>query len=394
MLQTFIHAGRALTPLEEISDAAIVIEDGRIVSIGRRDAVSAPKNAREVNARDFTVVPGFVDIHIHGAGARDVMEATPEVLGVVTQTVARHGTTSLLATTITAPTDDICRSLAGIARYIDSPANQRPGATPTAHIVGIHLEGPFINPIRRGVHNPASIALPTLAVFKRFVEAAADKARLMTIAPELTGAPEVIAAATGAGMVIGMGHTDATFAQAAEGFKAGARHGIHVFNAMRPFSHRETGILGFVLTNSEITAELIADGVHVDDPAIRILLAAKGHERVVLVSDGTAATGMPDGVYKLGPFEFTVSGGVCRDAEGHLAGSTLTLDRAVRRIAGLGVPLRHAVQMATLNPARRLGISDKKGVLAPGADADLLLLTKDLEIAGVMSRGMMGGAGL
>ncbi|HEV2114351.1 MAG TPA: N-acetylglucosamine-6-phosphate deacetylase [Terriglobales bacterium] len=388
MPQTFIHAGRALTPLDEITDAAIIIEDGRILSVGRRDSVSVPKSAREINARDYTVVPGFVDVHIHGAGARDVMEASPEALAVVTQTVARHGTTTLLATTITAPTDDICRSLAGIAQYIDSPANQKPSSTPAAQIIGIHLEGPFINPLRRGVHNPAYIALPTVAVFKKFIEAAAGKARLMTVAPELAGAPEVITAATQAGMVIGMGHTDATYAQAEAGIKAGARHAVHVFNAMRPFSHRETGVLGAVLTEPEITTELIADGVHVDDPAIRILLAAKGPERVVLVSDGTAATGMPDGVYKLGPFEFTVSGGVCRDAEGRLAGSTLTLDRAVRRIASLGVPLRHAVQMATLNPARRLGIADKKGVLAPGADADILLLTKDLEVAGVMSRGV------
>ena len=388
MPQIFIHAGRAITPLQEIPDAAIVVEDGRIISVGRRDAASIPKGAREINARDHSVVPGFVDIHIHGAGARDVMEASPEALGVVTQTVARHGTTALLATTITAPTGDICRSLAGIAKYIDSPANQ-PSSTPAAHIVGVHLEGPFINPARRGVHDPASIALPTLGVFKKFIEAAAGKARLMTIAPELSGASEVISAATQAGMVIGLGHTDATYAEATAGIKAGARHAVHVFNAMRPFSHRETGILGAVLTDPQITAEVIADGVHVDDPAIRLLLEAKGAERVVLVSDGTAATGMPDGVYKLGPFEFTVSGGVCRNAEGRLAGSTLTLDRAVRRIASLGVPLRHAVQMATLNPARRLGIADKKGALVPGADADLLLLTKDLEIAGVMSRGTL-----
>ena len=387
MPPTFIHAARALTPVEEITDAAIVIEDGRIISIGRRDSVSVPKAAKEYDARAYTVVPGFVDVHIHGAGSRDVMEASPEALSTVAKTVARHGTTTLIATTVTAPTDEICKSLAGIARYIQSPANQSASSGENAaHIIGIHLEGPFINSARRGVHPPESIALPSLAVFKKFIQAASGCARMLTIAPELAGAEEVIAVAAAAGLVVGLGHTDATYDQATAGIKAGARHAVHVFNAMRPFSHRETGVLGAVLTDPQVTTEIIADGVHVDGPAIRLLVEAKGTEKVVLVSDGTAATGMPDGVYRLGPFEFTVSGGVCRNAEGRLAGSTLTLDRAVRQMVSLGVPLHQAVQMATLNPARRLGIADKKGVLAPGADADLVLLTNELEVADVMTR--------
>jgi len=377
-----------MTPLEEIADAAIVIEDGRIISIGRRDSVSLPKGAKEYDARAHTVVPGFVDVHIHGAGSRDVMEASPEALSTVAQTVARHGTTTLVATTVTAPTNEICKSLEGIARYIQSPANQSASAGKNAaQIIGIHLEGPFINPARRGVHPQESIALPSLAGLKKFIEAAGGCARMLTIAPELAGAPGVIAAAAAAGLVVGMGHTDATYEQATAGIKAGARHAVHVFNAMRPLSHRETGVLGAVLTDPQITPEVIADGVHVDGPAIRLLVEAKGTEKIVLVSDGTAAIGMPDGVYRLGPFEFTVSGGVCRNAEGRLAGSTLTLDRAVRQMTTLGVPLRQAVQMATLNPARRLGIADKKGVLAPGADADLVLLNSKLEVAGVMTRG-------
>ena len=163
---------------------------------------------------------------------------------------------------------------------------------------------------------------------------------------------------------------------------------MHVFNAMRPFSHRETGVLGAILTDPSVTAEIIADGVHVDDPAIRLLLAAKGTEQVILVSDGTAATGMPDGSYRLGTFDVIVSGGICRNREGKLAGSTLTLDRAVRHMVQLGVPLIEAVRMATLNPARRIGMAGRKGVLAAGADADLLLLTPELKIAGVLTRGV------
>jgi N-acetylglucosamine-6-phosphate deacetylase len=198
---------------------------------------------------------------------------------------------------------------------------------------------------------------------------------------------DLISAARRAGVVVSLGHTDATFDEAMAAIHAGARHAAHVFNAMRPFSHRETGVLGAVLTSRDVTAELIADGVHVDDAAIRLLLAAKGPDRIVLVSDGTAATGMPDGRYRLGTFEVSVSGGVCQNAEGKLAGSTLTLDRAVRHMAGLGIPLAEAVRMATWNPARVLGIEGRKGTLAAGADADLVLLDDKLNVARVMVRG-------
>jgi N-acetylglucosamine-6-phosphate deacetylase len=157
---------------------------------------------------------------------------------------------------------------------------------------------------------------------------------------------------------------------------------------MRPFSHRDSGVIGAVLTSPKVTAELIADGVHVEAAAMRVLLAAKGVDRTILVSDGTAATGMPDGSYRLGTFAVTVSGGVCRNVEGRLAGSTLTLDRAIRTVVGLGLPLRDAVQMATLNPARLLGVEKRKGIIAPGADADLVLLDEKLAVRGVATRGV------
>jgi len=383
-----IRAARALTPTEEIIDAAVVIEDGIITAVGRREEIIAPKGAKDHDARIHILVPGFVDVHIHGAGAHDVMEATSEALGIVARTVARHGTTSLVATTVTAPTDEICTSLEGIARYIQSPANQKPPGSPLAQVTGSHLEGPFIHPQRRGVHPPESLAQPSVATLKRFVQSANGCARILTLAPELPGALETIDAARAAGLTVAIGHTDATYEQAHSGIEHGAHHAVHVFNAMRPFSHRETGVLGAVLTDPTVTAEVIADGIHVDDPAIRLLLAAKGTQRVILVSDGTAATGMPDGVYRLGPFEFTVRDGVCRNSEGRLAGSTLTLDRAVRHLVSLGISLREAVQMATLNPANRLGLAGKKGVIAPGADADLVLLNEKLEVAGVMTRGI------
>lgn len=386
MPSTIINAARALTPLQEIPDAAVVFEDGRISAVGPRAAIVAPAGAREISARDATIVPGFVDVHVHGAGGHDVMSSTEEALSTIASTVARHGTTSIVATTVTAPPDETRRSLEGISRFILSDANHT--ADVRTEIMGIHLEGPFISPARRGVHPAGAIANPSVTLLDRYLEAAAGTVKILTLAPEVPGALELVERGYAKGLVVALGHTDATYEQAHTAIFRGARHAVHVFNAMRPFSHRETGVLGAVLTDPNVTAEVIADGVHVDDPAIRLLLSAKGTDLVLLVSDGTAATGMRDGSYRLGTFDVTVSDGVCRNREGKLAGSTLTLDRAVQHMVRLGVPLIEAVRMATYNPARRIGIEARKGVLAPGADADLLLLTPELKIANVFARGI------
>lgn len=385
MSSTIVHAARALTPLQEIADAAIVFEDGRITAVETRAGIVAPAGAREISARDATIVPGFVDIHLHGAGGHDVMSSTEEALTTIASTVARHGTTSLVATTVTAPPDETRRSLEGISRCILSPANRTADAT--AEIIGIHLEGPFISPTRRGVHPAGAIANPSVTLLDRYLEAAAGTVKILTLAPEIPGAMELVERGYARGLVVALGHTDATYEQARTAIFRGARHAVHVFNAMRPFSHRETGVLGAVLTDPNVTAEVIADGVHVDDPAIRLLLAAKGTDLVLLVSDGTAATGMRDGSYRLGTFDVTVSDGVSRNREGKLAGSTLTLDRAVQHMVRLGVPTIEAIRMATYNPARRVGMESRKGVLAPGADADLILLSPELKIANVFVRG-------
>ena len=222
---------------------------------------------------------------------------------------------------------------------------------------------------------------------RSFLEEARGTAQILTLAPELPGALDLISAARQAGLVVSLGHTDATYEQAQAAIEAGASHAAHVFNAMRPFSHRGTGVIGAVLTSPKVSAELIADGVHVDEAAMRMLVELKTPERVILVSDGISATGMPDGKYQLGMFEVKVSGGVARNAEGKLAGSTLTLDRALRNMVALGVPLASALRMVTANPARQIGLGARKGVLAPGADADLVFLDDKLEVSGVMTRG-------
>jgi N-acetylglucosamine-6-phosphate deacetylase len=386
MLPIAIHADRAFTPFEEISNAVVVIHGSKISAVGQRGKVEMPRGAREMTARGKTIVPGFVDVHIHGAGGHDVMEGTPEALEIIAATVAAHGTTSMVATTVTASEMQTCRSVGDIAKFIlDSGLS--PARELAAEILGIHFEGPFISHARRGVHPAEWIAAPSPPLLLRFLNEARGTGQILTLAPELPGALELIAIAREAGLVVSLGHTDANHEQAQAAIAAGARHAAHVFNAMRPFSHRDTGVLGAVFNSPDVSAELIADGIHVDSTAMRMLLELKTPQRVILVSDGTSATGMPDGKFQLGTFQVTVSGGVCRNAEGKLAGSTLTLDRALRNVVALGVPLASALQMLTANPARQIGLGSRKGVLAPGADADLVFLDANLEVSGVMTRG-------
>lgn len=387
MPATVVHASRILTPEEELTDCILVIEEGRISAMGHRDEVRVPEGAVDYVANGMTIVPGFVDVHIHGAGGHDVMEGNARALDRIASTVARHGTTSMVATTVTAPTQDTCHSLEGIARYIRKHEGLTGEARPAAEILGIHLEGPFISKAKRGVHPPDALAKPSVETLKKLLAAADGLVKIVTVAPELPGAIEVIEAAVEAKIVAAMGHTDANFDQTRAAIHAGARHAVHVYNAMRAFEHRDPGIVGAILTDPEVTAEIIADGVHVAGPAIQVLIGCKGADAVVLVSDGIAATGMPDGNYRLGNFDVTVKDGVCRNSEGKLAGSTLTLDRAIRNLVALGVSLQDAVRMATILPARRLGIAGKKGIIAVGADADLVALTPDLRVAGVMTRG-------
>lgn len=379
-----ILAGTVFTPLASIADATVLVEGEKIVEVGPRDRVRIPPGSQTINAHAHILAPGFVDVHVHGAGGCDVMDAAPNALSTVANTLARFGTTSFAPTTVTASPDATLAAIGRIHSFVRATASHAPHA-PMAEPLGTHLEGPFINSARRGVHPLEWIAAPSLELLACFT--AAGGVRILTLAPEVAGALDLVAAARQQRIVVSMGHTDANGEQAAEAIRRGASHAAHVFNAMRPFSHRDSGVIGAVLTSPDVTAELIADGVHVDAAAMRLLLAAKGVDRTILVSDGTAATGMPDGTYRLGTFEVTVSGGVCRNAEGRLAGSTLTLDRAVRTIVGLGVPLRDAVQMATLNPARLLGVESRKGIIAPGADADLVLLDENLFLQGVMTRG-------
>jgi len=386
MTATLFHVGRAITPKGEVPSAGILVREGVIEFAGPRADIEIPAGTKEVTRTDSTAIPGFLDVHVHGAGGRDVMEADQSALSTITGRLAAFGTTSLLATTITAGIEETCHAVEEVSKYIST---QYQTNAARAEILGIHFEGPFLSKERRGVHPTEFLRPPSAELLQRFLQAASGNARILTIAPELPGATPCIDAARSLGMVVSIGHTDATYEQARAAMAHGAHHATHVYNAMRPFTHRDPGVIGAVLTTPDVTAELIADGVHVDEIAMKVLLQAKGARGVILISDGTSATGMPDGKYMLGGLEVTVSSGVCRNSEGKLAGSTLTLDRALRNIVQLGIPLADALGMLTLNPATLLGIEFKKGALRTGADADIILLNQALEITEVWARGIL-----
>ena len=283
------------------------------------------------------------------------MAATPAEIAEVGRFLAGRGVGHYLPTTVTGPMDTTLRALESLANAIEE--GQSGGFDEARAIpVGVHLEGPFVSHIKRGVHPAACILEPSVELFDRFQEVARGHIRLMTLAPELPHALELIEHATSRGVRVTMGHSNATSAETLEAIAAGASSSTHLFNAMRPLDHREPGILGAVLDREDVYAEAICDGVHVDPAIIRLWLKAKGEERAILVTDGMSATGMPDGTYMLGDFQVEVKNGVCL-SEGTLAGSVLTMDKAVanlRRFTGssLGV----AVRLASSNPARMLGM--------------------------------------
>ena len=372
-----IIAGTVYTPAEEMHDAVILIEGHRIAKVGHRNQVKIPPGATVVDNQDRIVVPGFIDVHIHGAVGYDLMEATPEAAVAVGKYLARHGTTSYAATTVAASLERTLNAARGLSQIIRTSSSSHvvPDKITGAQPVCIHFEGPFLNVKKRGAHPASQIQKPSTELLAKFLDAASGTARILTLAPELEGALTVLEYARNKGLKVGIGHSNATYEQAQSAIDAGATHAVHCFNAMRPFMHRDTGIVGAVLTDNRVSAELICDGIHVEPTAIRLLVRSKGVDRLVLVSDSVSGAGMPDGNYRLGNFTVHVAGGVCRTVEGNLAGSTITLDAALRNLSAYtGLSYKQCLPCVTANPARILGLEKQKGVIAPRADADLAIL--------------------
>ena len=372
------------TPLREIKDAVLSVQDGAVVEFASRSESDTALNQRGTDFGNCAIVPGFFDVHIHGGANCDVMRGSLDEMKGFERFLARHGVTSYFPTTVTAALEVTLTALERLADAIEAPDAGEARARP----LGIHLEGPFLSHARRGVHPPEDLLPPKVSTFDKLWQAARGHVRLMTIAPELDGAEEVIAEATKRGVCISIGHSDADLESARRGVKAGARHATHTFNAMRPLDHRDPGILGEVLTNDRLTAEVIADGIHVDPAIVNLLFRAKGIDNLVLVTDAISATGMPDGRYQLGTLEVDVKGGRCL-YDGRLAGSVLTMDRAVRNLMQFAkLDLPQAVRAASTNPAKVAGMP-KKGIIEPGADADFVAIAPDGQIRATVVRGVV-----
>jgi N-acetylglucosamine-6-phosphate deacetylase len=372
-----IAARRLISSNSVVEYPLVRIEDGRINQIENLKAADHERVQATYNFREATLVPAYVDIHIHGCAGHDVMEADPPALNAIGSYLSSRGVGAYFPTTVTSPKDETLRALAGLATEIKRRAETSDyGATP----LGIHLEGPFLSHLKRGVHTEDLLEAPAVSLFDCFWQAAEGQIRLMTIAPELPGATELIAHATALGVRCSMGHSDARVCEAEAGFLAGARSATHTFNAMRAIDHREPGLAAYVLDKQSLFAEIICDGIHVDPLMVRLFLKAKDKDRVILVTDGMSATGMPDGTYMLGDMKVEVHNGRCTSG-GTLAGSVLTLDRGVQNLIDFtDANLSMAVAAASHNPSRLMGIDESWGSLEVGRAANITVLSPSAQV--------------
>lgn len=379
--KTIISNGTIITPFQSLENKAISIEKGKITAIKERKVMDIPAGVEVIDAGNGFVVPGFIDIHIHGGGGSDVMDGGYEAVKQVATTHSRFGTTAFLPTTMTMSKDKIIGSLKSIHEAFIK-------GTGAAEILGVHLEGPYISSEKKGAQKEKDIKKASTREFLEFNKASGNLIRLITIAPEMPGAIDFIRWLHKQGVIVSVGHSNATYKQVQEGIKAGLTHVTHTFNAMRGFNHREPGVVGAALSSPKLILEMIADGIHLHPVAMKILIKIKEIGKIVLITDAMRAASKPEGTYNLGGQEVTVVRGQARLKDGTLAGSVLTMDKAVcNMVDKVGVSLTEAIQMATASPARCLGVESKKGSLEPGKDADIVILNKKLKVELTMVKG-------
>jgi N-acetylglucosamine-6-phosphate deacetylase len=356
------------------------IEDDVLITIDRETIADLERRSggRSGERVEGLIVPGFIDIHVHGGDGADFMDADPEAIHRVAAFHARHGTTALAATTLSASREDLLSTVRAVARFVPGPDD--------ADIPGIHLEGPFINAERAGAQDRPSIRLADIHELEALIAEAPRLPWIVTVAPEVEGVPALMEHFRDR-VTFSIGHTSASFSDTVAALETGASHFTHLFNAMTGLHHREPGVVGAAMIAETSTVELIADGLHVHPAVLRIAGRMMGR-RVTLVTDATRACGMPDGTYRLYNYDVTVSDGQATLADGTLAGSVLTMDRAVKNMVELaGLPIESVIPLATEVPAGILGVSLRKGKLEAGYDADIIVLNERLEIEQVFVRG-------
>ncbi|GHC19373.1 MULTISPECIES: N-acetylglucosamine-6-phosphate deacetylase [Streptomyces rochei group] len=372
-----------MAPSKVLAGARVVlptgtVDDGRVIVDGTRIADTAPPGADVVDVSGHWVVPGFIDLHNHGGGGASFAGGTAEDVLRGVETHRRHGTTTVVASAVTGDLDFLARHAGMLAELAQQ-----------GEIAGIHFEGPFISPCRKGAHDEQLLRDPDPAEVRKLVDAAHGHAKMMTLATELPGGLDSVRLLTEHGVIAAVGHTDATYEQTVQAIDAGATVATHLFNAMPPLGHRAPGPITALLEDERITVELINDGTHLHPAALQLAFHHAGAARVAFITDAMDAAGFGDGRYLLGPLEVEVADGVARLVEGgSIAGSTLTLDRAFKRAVTVdGLPVGDVVAAISANPARLLGLDDRIGSLDAGKDADLVVLDDAFDVVGVMRRG-------
>lgn len=350
---------------------SILIEDGVISRIGHADSETTCENVLDAKGR--ILAPGFIDVHIQGAGGADILDGTIEALSAISQTCARFGTTSFLATTVFKPgqkNDFLSFTAGNVGRDLGG-----------ANLLGTHLEGPFISLQKKGMILPECICMPSMEIFDEIQSITDGSLKMMTIAPELPGSPDIIRSLVGAGVVASFGHSSATYEQTLDGFDAGISHATHLFNAMPSIHHRAPGPLIAIFQTENVTAQLITDGVHIHPAVLRLAFETLGPSRSIPITDGMQAIGLGDGKFIYNGVEYESKQGAARYKDGTLIGTALGLSQMLKRfIEFTGCPFDVAIKMVTENPARLLGIEGRKGVIAAGKDADMVLLDEDFSI--------------
>jgi N-acetylglucosamine-6-phosphate deacetylase len=382
-----IHGGAVYTPEGVIPDGAILIDGAHIRVIGTRAEVfnhpsRGDTTRTEINAGGGIIAPGFIDLQVNGAGGKLLSEEpTVESVRVISEVLPRFGCTAYLPTIVTSSTSRTIEALQAVER---ARTRRHDGA----RVLGAHVEGPFINPERRGVHLRELIRPPSIEELRCFLSEGSSHITVLTLAPEMPGASELIVEARRLGIAVSIGHSNASYEQVAHAAGLGATMATHLFNAMAPLGSREPGTVGAVMRLDDLSAGLIADAVHVHPASLAIAARTKGRDGIFLVSDAMSPIGTDMTEFRLNGRRVLVVKGQCRTEEGTLAGSVLTMDAAVRTMHQLaGVPLEDAIRMATLNPARAIGIANSKGSLETGKDADVAVLSPDLTVRATVVEG-------